>query len=308
MKPEQFGAELAVDDEEVEPDSELQIALARARRLRQAEQTAPFKAPKVEELLGSAPAELPCDAEPAGVMVLDATAEFCRTLGDIPTYGLAGNREHRAEILAVERDEPEGEEGAGEEGAGGAWSLVDVRSERAPARASASGLEAEPPLGVGVAGALRLALSKGYLERAGGAPQPRSSLLHLLQAKHYSIEDKSYGEDDKHGRRERGGHSGPLQDFREKPNFRPDVELEYVDDDGRPLCPKEAFRYLSHKFHGKGPGKNKQEKRIKKAVQEGVSAGRRFSFVHPKTRRPSRVRIDSISSTGRRVERSTERK
>lgn len=77
-------------------------------------------------------------------------------------------------------------------------------------------------------------------------------------------------EDDKYGRRERGGHSGPLQDFREKSNFRPNIKLEYVDDDGRPLCPKEAFRYLSHKFHGKGPGKNKQEKRIKKAVQEGV--------------------------------------
>lgn len=77
-------------------------------------------------------------------------------------------------------------------------------------------------------------------------------------------------EDDKYGRRERGGHSGPLQDFREKNNFRPNIKLEYVDDDGRPLCPKEAFRYLSHKFHGKGPGKNKQEKRIKKAVQEGV--------------------------------------
>jgi len=30
------------------------------------------------------------------------------------------------------------------------------------------------------------------------------------------------------------------------------------------------FRYLSHKFHGKGPGKNKIEKRIKKAEQEAV--------------------------------------
>jgi len=29
-------------------------------------------------------------------------------------------------------------------------------------------------------------------------------------------------------------------------------------------------RYLSHKFHGKGPGKNKIEKRIKKAEQEAV--------------------------------------
>lgn len=78
-------------------------------------------------------------------------------------------------------------------------------------------------------------------------------------------------DDDKHGRRERG-YSGPLTDFREKSNFRPTVKLDYVDDDGRPLAPKEAFRYLSHKFHGTGPGKNKQEKRIKKAVQEGVSA------------------------------------
>lgn len=30
-------------------------------------------------------------------------------------------------------------------------------------------------------------------------------------------------------------------------------------------------RYLSHKFHGKGPGKNKVEKRMKKNEQEGVS-------------------------------------
>ncbi|CAH2236528.1 jg8011 [Pararge aegeria aegeria] len=78
-------------------------------------------------------------------------------------------------------------------------------------------------------------------------------------------------EDDKYGRRERGGgYSGPLSEFREKSNFRPSIKLEYVDDDGRPLCAKEAFRYLSHKFHGKGPGKNKQEKRIKKAQQEGL--------------------------------------
>lgn len=34
-----------------------------------------------------------------GGMVLDATAEFCRTLGDIPTYGLAGNRDTTTEIM-----------------------------------------------------------------------------------------------------------------------------------------------------------------------------------------------------------------
>jgi U4/U6.U5 tri-snRNP-associated protein 1 len=30
------------------------------------------------------------------------------------------------------------------------------------------------------------------------------------------------------------------------------------------MTPKEAFRTLSHKFHGKGPGKMKLEKRMKK--------------------------------------------
>jgi U4/U6.U5 tri-snRNP-associated protein 1 len=34
------------------------------------------------------------------------------------------------------------------------------------------------------------------------------------------------------------------------------------------LTPKEAFRIISHKFHGKGPGKMKQEKRMKQFHEE----------------------------------------
>ncbi|CAH1646858.1 unnamed protein product [Spodoptera littoralis] len=271
VKTELLAQPLAVDEDEAEPDTELQAALARARRLRQAEKAedAQFKLPKVEEILERVKEEEPQEEE-GSAMVLDATAEFCRTLGDIPTYGLAGNRDHHAEIMDFEREDMEVEAEA--DSTAGAWSRVDVDNEKPADLAAGShvGLEAEPRLGAGVWGALQLALSKGYLERAGAAPQPASAAKHLLTARHYSIEDKTYGEDDKYGRRERGGHSGPLQDFREKNNFRPNIKLEYVDDDGRPLCPKEAFRYLSHKFHGKGPGKNKQEKRIKKAVQEGL--------------------------------------
>ena len=49
VKPGLQSAPLAVDDEETEPDTELQAALARARRLRQAERAeeAQFKVPKV---------------------------------------------------------------------------------------------------------------------------------------------------------------------------------------------------------------------------------------------------------------------
>ena len=35
------------------------------------------------------------------------------------------------------------------------------------------------------------------------------------------------------------------------------LDLEYRDDNGRIMTPKEAFRYLCWIFHGKKPGKNK---------------------------------------------------
>ena len=78
-----------------------------------------------------------------------------------------------------------------------------------------------------------------------------------------------FREDEKFGRRDRY-HSGPTMDFKEKDTFKPNVKLEYIDDNGRVLNAKEAFRYLSHKFHGKGPGKNKIEKRLKKQEQDGL--------------------------------------
>ncbi|OEL15977.1 SART-1 family protein DOT2 [Dichanthelium oligosanthes] len=47
-----------------------------------------------------------------------------------------------------------------------------------------------------------------------------------------------------------------------------DIRIERMDEFGRVMTPKEAFRDLSHKFHGKGPGKMKQEKRQKKYHDE----------------------------------------
>ncbi|XP_062183891.1 SART-1 family protein DOT2-like [Phragmites australis] len=47
-----------------------------------------------------------------------------------------------------------------------------------------------------------------------------------------------------------------------------EIRIERMDEFGRVMTPKEAFRDLSHKFHGKGPGKMKQEKRQKKFQDE----------------------------------------
>ncbi|KAI0749304.1 SART-1 family-domain-containing protein [Daedaleopsis nitida] len=51
-------------------------------------------------------------------------------------------------------------------------------------------------------------------------------------------------------------------------NYKPDVNIQYHDEFGRELTPKEAWKALSHKFHGKGSGKAKTEKRLKKIAEE----------------------------------------
>ncbi|KAG6908342.1 hypothetical protein DXG01_005253 [Tephrocybe rancida] len=55
-------------------------------------------------------------------------------------------------------------------------------------------------------------------------------------------------------------------------NYKPDVNIVYYDEFGRALTPKEAWKALSHKFHGKGSGKAKTEKRLKKIAEEQKQA------------------------------------
>ncbi|KAG8682740.1 hypothetical protein FRC11_014461, partial [Ceratobasidium sp. 423] len=52
-------------------------------------------------------------------------------------------------------------------------------------------------------------------------------------------------------------------------DYKPDVELKYYDDTGRELDTKEAWKALSHRFHGKGSGWAKMEKRMKTPTSEG---------------------------------------
>ncbi|KAI9471359.1 SART-1 protein [Zychaea mexicana] len=50
--------------------------------------------------------------------------------------------------------------------------------------------------------------------------------------------------------------------------YKPDVKLEYYDEHGHQMNTKEAFRFMSHKFHGKTSGKTKTEKRMAKLEEE----------------------------------------
>jgi len=62
-----------------------------------------------------------------------------------------------------------------------------------------------------------------------------------------------------------GGGSATRQDWPRE------VSLDRRDDFGRIMTPKEAFRKMSHQFHGKAPGKMKQEKRLE-GVRRGAQA------------------------------------
>ncbi|KAF9917539.1 hypothetical protein BX616_000698 [Lobosporangium transversale] len=83
--------------------------------------------------------------------------------------------------------------------------------------------------------------------------------------KNYSIRDREKDREYENQRREQ-----MLMDEREArmKNYKPDIKLEYIDESGNRLSTKEAFRQLSHAFHGKTSGKMKTEKRMKKLEDE----------------------------------------
>ncbi|XP_037077289.1 U4/U6.U5 tri-snRNP-associated protein 1-like [Pollicipes pollicipes] len=268
-------------------EAELSRAIERSRRLRQTEPQEPAAAAaagpvrsSTEQRLAELAAQLrradPTDPAATQSIVLNSTAEFCRSLGDIPTYGMAGNRDEEAEeIASLERELAEERRRTDMEraAAGGVWEEVGPDEAAAPADAAAESaaiLEEEPEVGSGLAGALKLAMHKGYVdvEEAGKKGASQQVLSHL-RAQNYSIEDKSAMDDDRNRSRSSYSGGGPVTEFRDKAHYKPEVKLEYIDDQGRLLSSKEAFRYLSHKFHGKGSGKMKTEKREKK-IQESL--------------------------------------
>ena len=158
---------------------------------------------------------------------------------------------------------------------------------------SGTGLQEEGTLDHGIGGTLAMLKQRGLVEETNAAD--RNSLLR--QRQHFLIE-KQRREADAEARarqqRERDRSSGKFermsardreeyarwenkqrdqQDSRQMADvfnreYKPDVQLKYVDEHGRMMGSKEAFKHLSHQFHGKGSGKMKTEKHLKKIEDE----------------------------------------
>ncbi|KAL1763127.1 U4 tri-snRNP-associated 1 [Sigmodon hispidus] len=163
------------------------------------------------------------DPERKGAIVFNATSEFCRTLGEIPTYGLAGNREEQEELMHFERDEERsangGSESDWEENIG--WSTVNLDEEKQQQDFFASSttiLDEEPIMNRGLSAALLLCQNKGLLQTTMQKVARVKAPNKLLPSAVYCIEDKM-AIDDKYSWREE--YRGFTQDFKEKDTYKP---------------------------------------------------------------------------------------
>lgn len=269
---------ITVDEDEAQ--NELQLALQRSRRSKNKSnvKTEDGAAEKVAIELSNHPInEIKTESESynttktkkkgRGMIVLDSTSEFCRTLGDLPTIG--GPSTSKVE---VDNSEDMEIEDVSEVKDKGGWEQVEL-TEGATIESKAKEEEDEDvlepePLPTSMTATLNLANMKGYL-KDGREKVRRFDPLNLPETK--AEVDTEKLRDEEKNRYNSRGYDRERYDpyaFKDKSNYKPDIKLEYVDGKGRSLNQKEAFRLLSWKFHGKGSGKLKTEKREKKIIEE----------------------------------------
>lgn len=120
-----------------------------------------------------------------------------------------------------------------------------------------------------LAAVLKLARTKGYVDTETKERRPTHSLSGAqkakLQTKSILVDERGKGDDRRDYRNPRGSQ---LRMVKEPDDYKPEINLEYTDDSGRKLDTKGAFKHMCYRFHGKGPGKNKIDKRLKKQELE----------------------------------------
>ncbi|KGO43804.1 SART-1 protein [Penicillium expansum] len=252
-------------------------------------------------------------------LVIDETSEFVSNLHK-PT--LLEQEEKHATAAAKEPESPSAEpEGEGVEIDMDRYGDIEDEEELAarikrdeasaaqPQQLTGTGLEEESTLDQGLAATLSMLKSRGLVKDNDSTSQNT-----LMRDRQRFLADKANRESETERRarqqRERDRASGKLERMsaREREEharwenkqrdqqearhmadvfnreYKPDVQLRYVDEFGRNMNQKEAFKQLSHQFHGKGSGKMKTEKRLKKIDEE--------------KKRESMSTLDSSQNTG----------
>ena len=246
--------------------------------------------------------------EPEGGLVLDDTTAFLDNLNTRAPEDSPKPVQNSVKVEPTEREQRQAsveDEDASMSDSNQAYAVVEgdeqalldnlVKQEAAKGAAgiSETGLEREETLDQGIGAALKLLKGRGVLKESGA--NERNSIYRDRQ--NFITEQRlREHQADQHARAQRerdralGKNKGMSMQEREEQarwqnekraqqmsiqaaaafnkEYKPDVQLKYVDDSGRVLNQKEAFKHLSHQFHGKGSGKQKTEKHIKKIEEE----------------------------------------
>jgi U4/U6.U5 tri-snRNP-associated protein 1 len=167
------------------------------------------------------------------------------------------------------------------------------REESAPEDITINGLEDEATLDRGLGSTLKLLKDRGILKTDDSGDlneQFRKKQMFLAEKQRYEAEaerkartqrerDRASGRLDRMSAREKEEYARQQNTYRDQQEsrllaehfskeYKPNVELKYIDEFGRRMNQKEAFKHLSHQFHGKGSGKQKMEKQLKKIEDE----------------------------------------
>jgi U4/U6.U5 tri-snRNP-associated protein 1 len=171
--------------------------------------------------------------------------------------------------------------------------VLEAQAQAQPQNLTGTGLEEESTLNQGLGATLAMLKSRGLVKDTDSGSQHalmRDREEFLAEKAHRESEmerrarlqrerDRTSGKLERMSAREREEHArweNKQRDQQEARHmaevfnreYKPDVRLRYVDEFGRNMNQKEAFKQLSHQFHGKGSGKMKTEKRLKKIEEE----------------------------------------
>ncbi|KAF8851725.1 SART-1 protein [Acephala macrosclerotiorum] len=281
-------------------DDDLQASLAKQRRdaLKKRKKMRPEDVvQQIREEESATPAAETEDAD--GGMVIDETSEF---VANLQKSSAPERKQRRSTSRQVEPVTAMGDDSDEEGDVNMSYANVEDekdRQERLKREASATddmtntGLEAEATLDKGVGATMKLLKERGLIkqEEKGDlnaifrqkqlflAEKQRREADAEKKARAQRERDRATGRLDRMSAREKEDYARQQNTFRDQvesrqlaehfnKEYKPNVELKYVDDFGRSMNQKEAFKHLSHQFHGKGSGKQKTEKMLKKIEDE----------------------------------------
>ena len=236
-----------------------------------------------------------------GGMVIDETTEFVANLARSKEEEKARPQIAKARTATPAKKEVSPEDEDGDTGMGRSYNDIEdgedlearIKRETSTSAAAPSmtdtGLEDEATLNQGLGATLSMLSQRGLIKQnketdINALHRDRQKFLTEKQQREAAVEakarqqrerDRATGKLDRMSAREREEYARQENKMRDQlesrqmteifnREYKPDVQLKYVDEFGRSMNQKEAFKHLSHQFHGKGSGKQKTEKHLKK--------------------------------------------